>query len=66
MVIIQKAADILREGELESRLFKKSISGTIEIIADSLDRAKLHPDVETDIDNKVLKAGDEMTGSSIH
>ena len=57
-----EAADILREGELESGYLRRQ-SGTIEIIADSLDRAKLHPDVETDIDNKVLKAGDEMTGA---
>ena len=57
-----EAADILREGQLESGYLRRD-NGTIEIIADSLDRAKLHPDVETDIDNKVLKAGDEMTGA---
>ena len=57
-----EAADILREGELEAGYLRRD-NGTIEIIADSLDRAKLHPDVETDIDNKVLKAGDEMSGA---
>ena len=57
-----EAADILREGELESGYLRRD-NGTIEIIADSLDRAKLHPNVETDIDNKVLKSGDTMTGS---
>ena len=57
-----EAADILREGELEAGYLRRD-NGTIEIIADSLDRAKLHPDVETDIDNKVLKAGDTMSGA---
>ena len=57
-----EAADILREGELEAGYLRRD-NGTIEIIADSLDRAKLHQDVETDIDNKVLKAGDTMSGA---
>lgn len=57
-----EAADILREGQLESGYLRRD-NGTIEIIADSLDRSKLHPNVETDIDNKVLKSGDTMTGA---
>ena len=57
-----EAADILREGELESGILERT-GGVIKIVDDSLTRAKLAAAVETDIDNKVLKAGDEMTGS---
>ena len=57
-----EAADILREGQLDSTHLER-VAGTIRVKADSLGREKLANDVETDIDNKVLKAGDTMTGA---
>ena len=57
-----ESADILREGELESGYLERT-GGVIKITDDSIDRAKLDSAVETDIDNKVLKSGDTMTGA---
>ena len=57
-----ESADILREGQLDATHLER-VAGTIRVKADSLGREKLSADLETDIDNKVLKAGDEMTGS---
>ena len=57
-----EAADILREGQLDSTHLER-LAGTIKIKDDSLGREKLSSDVETDIDNKVLKSGDTMTGA---
>ena len=52
----------MREGELESGYLERT-GGVIKITDDSIDRAKLDSAVETDIDNKVLKSGDTMTGA---
>jgi len=57
-----EAADILREGQLDSTHLER-VGGVIRVKADALGREKLAADVETDIDNKVLKSGDEMTGA---
>ena len=57
-----ESADLLRQGELDSTHLER-VGGVIRIKADALGREKLAADVETDIDNKVLKAGDTMTGA---
>tara|TARA_R110002020_G_scaffold257408_8_gene471080 strand:+ start:1378 stop:3936 length:2559 start_codon:yes stop_codon:yes gene_type:complete len=57
-----EAADILREGQLDATHLER-VANSIRIKADSLGREKLSADVETDIDNKVLKSGDIMTGA---
>lgn len=57
-----ESADILREGQLDATHLER-VAGTIKVKDDSLGREKLANDVETDIDNKVLKAGDTMTGA---
>lgn len=57
-----EAADLLREGQLDNTHLERD-SNVIKIKADSLGREKLTPGLEVDIDNKVLKSGDTMTGS---
>ena len=57
-----ESADILREGELDSANLER-LNGTIQIKDNTLGREKLTADVEVDIDNKVLKSGDEMSGA---
>ena len=55
-------ADIIREGMLDGVTIEKS-AGVVKVVDDSIGRTQLDPSVETDIDNKVLKSGDEMTGA---
>ena len=57
-----ESADILREGMLDNTTIEKS-GGVVKIIDNSVGRTQLSSSVETDIDNKVLKSGDDMTGS---
>ena len=57
-----ESADILREGMLDNTTITKT-AGIVKVVGDSIGRTQLSPDVETDIDNKVLKAGDTMTGA---
>ena len=55
-------ADIIREGMLDDTTITKT-AGVVKVIDDSIGRTQLSSSVETDIDNKVLKAGDTMTGA---
>ena len=57
-----EAADLLREGMLDDTTIEK-VAGTVKVVDDSIGRTQLAADVETDIDNKVLKSGDTMTGA---
>ncbi len=57
-----EAADIIREGMLDDTTIEK-VLGIVKVKEDSIGRAQLASEVETDIDNKVLKAGDTMTGA---
>ena len=57
-----EAADILREGMLDGVTVEK-VGGIVKVIDDSVGRTQLAADVETDIDSKVEKAGDTMTGA---
>ena len=57
-----ESADILREGMLDGSTIEK-VSGEVRVKADSIDRSKLDDSVEADIDSKVEKAGDTMTGA---
>ena len=44
-------------------MFLERVSNVISIVDDSIDRSKLDDSVEADIDSKVEKAGDTMTGA---
>ena len=57
-----ESADILREGMLDETTIEK-VAGIVRVKADSIDRSKLDDAVEADIDSKVEKAGDVMTGA---
>jgi hypothetical protein len=57
-----ESADILREGELDS-LHLERVGGTIRIKADSLGREHINPTLVGEVDSKVEKAGDTMTGA---
>ena len=57
-----EAADLLREGMLDGVTIEKS-GGSVKVVGDSIGRTQLAADVETDIDSKVEKAGDTMTGA---
>lgn len=57
-----ESADLLREGMLDDVTLGK-VAGQLKVIDDSIGRTQLDPAIETDIDNKVLKSGDVMTGS---
>ena len=57
-----ESADILREGMLDDTTIEK-VAGIIKVKADSIDRSKLNDSVEADIDSKVEKAGDTMSGA---
>ena len=57
-----ESADILREGMLDGVTLEKA-SGLLKVVADSIGRTQLASDVEADIDSKVEKAGDVMTGA---
>jgi hypothetical protein len=57
-----ESADILREGMLDGATIEK-VGGVVRVKADSIDRSKLDDSVETDIDSKVEKAGDTMSGA---
>ena len=57
-----EASDLLREGMLDGVTLEKA-SGLLKVVADSIGRAQLSSDVEADIDSKVEKAGDTMSGA---
>ncbi len=57
-----ESADLIREGMLDGVTIEKS-GGNVKVVDDSIGRDQLAADVETDIDNKVLKSGDTMTGA---
>ena len=57
-----EANDLLREGMLDGVTIEKA-SGILKVIADSIGRSQISPDVEADIDSKVEKEGDIMTGA---
>ena len=57
-----ESSDLLREGQLNP-LFLERVSNVISIVDDSIDRSKLDDSVEADIDSKVEKAGDTMSGA---
>jgi len=57
-----ESADLIREGMLDGITIEK-LNGTVKVVDDSIGRTQLASDVETDIDNKVLKSGDVMTGA---
>ena len=57
-----EAADLLREGMLDDTTIEKA-GGVVKVVDDSIGRTQLAGDVETDIDSKVEKAGDTMTGA---
>jgi hypothetical protein len=57
-----EAADLLREGMLDDTTIEK-LAGTVKVVDNSIGRTQLAADVETDIDSKVEKAGDTMTGA---
>ena len=57
-----EAADIIREGMLDGTTIEKS-GGSVKVVANSIDRSLLNDAVEADIDSKVEKAGDTMTGA---
>jgi len=55
-------ADIIREGMLDDVTIEKS-SGQVKVVDGSIGRTQLETQVKTDIDNKVLKSGDDMSGA---
>ena len=57
-----EANDLLREGMLDGATIEKA-SGLLRIVLESVGRAQLTPSVKTDIDEKVKKSGDTMTGA---
>ena len=57
-----ESADIISEGMLDGVTIEK-VGGVVRVKADSIDRSKLDDAVETDIDSKVQKAGDTMSGA---
>jgi hypothetical protein len=57
-----EAADLIREGMLDGITIEK-LGGQVKVVDDSIGRTQLAADVETDIDSKVEKAGDTMTGA---
>ena len=57
-----EAADIIREGMLDGTTIEKS-GGSVQVVANSIDRALLSADVEADIDSKLEKAGGEISGA---
>ncbi len=57
-----ESADIIREGMLDDTTIEKS-GGVVKVVDDSIGRTQLAAGVEADIDSKLEKAGDTMTGS---
>jgi hypothetical protein len=57
-----EAADLLREGQLESGILERS-AGVIKITDNSIGRAKLDTSIENDIDTKLPLSGGEISGS---
>ena len=57
-----ESVDLLREGMLDNTTIEKN-GGLVKIIDNSIGRTQLDNTIQTDIDNKLLKSGDIMTGA---
>ena len=59
---VQSNTSSLTVANLDNQRIEKTNAGHLDIVADSIDRVQLSASVEADIDNKVLKSGDSMSG----